>query len=147
MSVAQAIVTICLGVGGVALGALLARRNDRRAHADRLLAEALNDLVAAVAEVANGGGLDAQARYASATGRIALHAPSEVVEAFRAFQADATTGTADGRAQLLHALQTARRTTGADAVTDEQLAILIFGAERPTPEAVPETTRHRRQAT
>ncbi|MDO8213537.1 hypothetical protein [Conexibacter sp. CPCC 206217] len=142
MSVAQAIVTVLVALGGIGLGALLSRHNERRSHADRLLVDALNDLVSAVAEVANGGGLDAQARYASAAARIALHAPGEVVEAFRAFQVNATTGTADGRSRFLHALQTARRATGADDVTNDQLAALIFGPPRPLREAVRPMTAH-----
>jgi hypothetical protein len=98
------VLTIVVAVIAAGVGAYLTRRNDRAGHTDRLLAEALNDMVAAIAEVAGGAGPEAQARYASATSRIALHASPAVVAAFRAFQEDATTYTSDGRARLMEAL-------------------------------------------
>lgn len=57
---------------GVLCGALLNRRNEKQAEADRLLVSALNDAMIAIAEVAQGGGREALARYASAKARIAL---------------------------------------------------------------------------
>ena len=84
------------GILGVIVGAMLARRNARKGHADTLLCDALDDLISAIAEVA-AGDKAAQPRYASAVSRVALHGSPKVVEAFRAFQEDANTGTQDGR--------------------------------------------------
>lgn len=110
------------------LGGLLARRNEKRAQGERLLVEALNDAVTAIAEVAGGDGKRAQSRYASAMARIALHASSGVVAKFRAFQDDATTTTALGRSLLLEALQAARAELGHDKADDEDVATLLFGS-------------------
>lgn len=77
-----------VGFAGIALGAaltaLFTRRNERQSHADELLAQAVNDAIDAIADVAMGDPpSDAQARYASATGRIALHGSPQVVAAWR----------------------------------------------------------------
>lgn len=127
MDVAQTLITIVAGAGGVSLGALLERRNQKKAQAARLLTEALNDALAAIAEVAQGAGEDAQARYASAVSRLALHASPAVVVAFRQFQDQATTVTPDGRARLLAALREARHELGHDPVNDTDIAVLLFG--------------------
>lgn len=84
------VLPIIVGLAGIFIGALLTRRNARIDHADKLLADALNDLVAAIADVA-GGDVEAQRRYAAATSRIVLHGSPQLVAAFRAFQDDATT--------------------------------------------------------
>jgi hypothetical protein len=55
-----AVIALIVGFGGVGLGALLARRNEKRSSSERLLTQALNDGVAAIAEIAAGGGADAQ---------------------------------------------------------------------------------------
>jgi hypothetical protein len=123
----SAVLTVVVGVLGIGLGALLARRNERASTTDRLLTEALNDLVAAIAHVANGEGQAAQGRYASATSRIALHASPPVVAAFRRFQDDATTGTPDGRARLLDAIHIARRELGQKPADTDDLETLLFG--------------------
>jgi hypothetical protein len=115
------------GVGGVTLGALLNRQNERRARADLLLVDALNDAVAAIAEVAHSRGASGQSRYASATSRIGLHGSPSVVRAFRRFQDDAETGTQDGRSRLLDAIHVAREELGQAPVDDADLAILVFG--------------------
>jgi hypothetical protein len=78
-----AVIALAVGFGGVGLGALLTRRNERRSHAGGLLTQALNDAVAAIADVAAGGGSDTPAHYASASARIALRGPREVVEPYR----------------------------------------------------------------
>lgn len=122
------VMTAAVGVGGVLLGALLARRNDQQTARDDLLAAALNDLVAAIADVANGGTEPAQARYASAVSRVALHAPPEVVHAFRGFQDLATTATPHGRAMLVSAVQSSRDGLGHRKARDDDLAKLLFGA-------------------
>jgi hypothetical protein len=124
---AAALFALIVGFGGVVLGALLTRRNEKQSRADDLLAQALNEAVAAIAEIANGA--DAQAPYASALARIALHAPPEVVEAWRRFQDDATTITDDGRARLVTALQAARSQLGHDSVSDADLHVLMFGPD------------------
>jgi hypothetical protein len=126
VSVAAALVALVVGIGGVVLGALLTRRNERRSRADDLLAQALNDAVAAISEVASGSG-DAQALYASAVSRVALHAPPDVVESWRHFQDDATTATKDGRARLVTAIQSARMQLGHGSVPDADLHVLLFG--------------------
>ena len=84
------------GILGVIVGAMLARRNARKGHADTLLCDALDDLISAIAEAA--GDKAAQPRYASAVSRVALHGSPKVVEAFRAFQEDANTGTQEADA-------------------------------------------------
>lgn len=122
-------ITFAAGVGGVGLGALLARRNERRSANDRLLVEALNDVVGAVAEVANDVP-GAQAKYASATSRIALHAPPAVVRAFREFQDVPTTATREGRDRLVAALKDARQALGHGSLLDDDIATLLFGAHR-----------------
>jgi hypothetical protein len=127
-----AVVNIALpllaGIAGVVIGAFLSRRNARQDHADKLLADALNDLVAAVAEVANGD-QTAQRRYASATSRIVLHGSPELVEAFCAFQVGATTADEDGRRRFKAAVQTARREFGRKPVSDEAATVLLFGPD------------------
>lgn len=133
MDEAQAAITFGVGVGGVVLGAFLARRNERRATADRLLTEAMNDAFGAIAEVATARGSNdqaAQARYGSAAARIALHAPKEVVVAFRRFQDAPTTETEDGRTRLLAAVQEARCALGHEAADDPDLYVLMFGSDR-----------------
>jgi hypothetical protein len=141
MDVLVAAGSFVIGLVGVALGAALTRRNTKRAEADRLLAEALNDVVASIAEVAHARTSEAQARYASAVSRVALHAPSHVITAFRAFQDDATTGTPDGRARFVAAVQEARHALARGGVGAEELHVLLFGpapvdgpcTERPQP--------------
>lgn len=128
MDATGAVITFAVGLGGVALGAWLSRRNQKRSANDRLLVEAINDVVGAIAEVANGATGEAQWRYASAVSRIALHAPPEVVGAFRRFQDEATTATSEGRALLIAAVQAARQALGHQKVVDGDLAILLFGA-------------------
>lgn len=128
MDATGAVITFAVGLGGVALGAWLSRRNQKRSANDRLLVEAINDVVGAIAEVANGATGEAQWRYASAVSRIALHAPPEVVGAFRRFQDDATTATPEGRALLIAAVQVARQALGHQEVVDGDLEILLFGA-------------------
>lgn len=124
MNSVLAIAAVALGAG---LGAYLARRNERASNTDRLLAEALNDVMAAIADVASGQGGPAQARYASAVSRIALHASPGVVSAFRAFQDDATTYTAEGRTRLVEALQFARADLGHKSAAPDDLHMLLFG--------------------
>jgi hypothetical protein len=124
-----AVIAVVVGLGGVVLGALLARHNERRSRADDLLTQALNDAVAAIAEVANGGGSDALAHYASATARVALHGPPEVVESWRLFQDEGTTNTESGRVRLVFAVQAARTTLGHQPASDADLRMLLFGSD------------------
>jgi hypothetical protein len=126
-----AAITFVVGLSGVALGGLLTRRNEKRAQGERLLVEALNDAMTAIADVAGGDGTSAQNRYASATSRIALHASPSVVASFRRFQDNATTATADGRERLIAAVQEARRELGHGAANAEDIAVLMFGNSRP----------------
>lgn len=51
VDVTTAVIALVVGFGGVVLGALLTRRNERRSRADALLAQALSDAVAAISEV------------------------------------------------------------------------------------------------
>lgn len=127
MSVAA---SIAAGLLGVVVGGLLARRNARRDHADQLLAETLNDLVAAIADVAAGDD-EAQRRYASAVSRIVLHGSPTLIAAFEAFQRDATTETEDGRRRLIAAVQSARHELGRDRVDEQAAGVLLFGPGRP----------------
>ncbi len=124
------VLPILAGIAGVVIGAFLSRRNARRDHADKLLADALNDLVAAIAEVANGDS-SAQRRYAAATSRIALHGSPELVDAFHAFQLDANTGTEDGRHRLIEAVQAARHELGRRALDEAIAAVMLFGPDGP----------------
>jgi hypothetical protein len=107
----------------------LARHNEKRATAERLLVEALNDLVSGIADTANGVA-GAQARYASATSRVGLHGSRQVAAAFRRFQEHGTTGTTAGRDALIEAMQAARRELGLEDADADDLAILLFGAGR-----------------
>ncbi|HEX5374678.1 MAG TPA: hypothetical protein VFW48_00815 [Solirubrobacterales bacterium] len=131
MEVAAALSTLGAGLIGIILGALLARRNEKRAQGERLLVEALNDAATAIAEVAGGEGKSAQNRYASAMSRIALHASPRVVSQFREFQNDPTTATQDGRTRLINAVQQARLELGHGKASDEDLAVLLFGDVKP----------------
>jgi hypothetical protein len=125
---------VIVGFGGVALGAtltaLLTRRNERRSRRDELLAEAVNDAIHAIAEVAAGIPA-AQARYASAVSRVALHAAPQVMVAWRRFQDDATTETLDGRRRLVAAVQSVRAQLGHGDGTDADLHVLLFGPGGP----------------
>ena len=107
-------------------GGLLARRNDRRSRSDALLVESLNDAVSAIAAAASGVP-DAQTRYASATSRVVPPRPPEVVAAFRHFQDDANTFTADGRGRLIAAILEARRHLGHVPVSSADAHVLLFG--------------------
>lgn len=106
----------------------MTRRNKRRSHSEGLLTQALNDAVAAIAEVAAGGSSSAEAHYASA--RIALHGPTEVAESWRRFQDEANTNTEDGRARLVDAMKAARKALGHETVSDDDLRVLLFGSDR-----------------
>jgi hypothetical protein len=123
----EAAAALGAGVLGVILGAWLSRRNERRASTERLLVEAINDLVAAVAGVAQGIP-GAQAQYASALGRVALHGSPNVVRAFRNHQEDATTITPAGRRLLRAAIQEARKELGHPPLDEGDLSVLLFGA-------------------
>jgi hypothetical protein len=132
----QVIVAVAVGIGGIALGAWLSRRNEKRATTDRLLVEALNDLVSAIADVANNVP-NAQARYASAVSRVGLHGPPSVVAAFCRFQDQANTGTLEGRKRLISAVQQARLALRHETVDDDDLATLFFG---PSPRNIEDDT-------
>jgi hypothetical protein len=125
-----ALIALVVGFGGVGLGALLTRRNERRSRAEGLLTQALNDAIEAIAQVAAGGDTDAQTHYASASARIALHGPPEVVESWRRFEDESSTSTEKGRLCLLAAVQAARKALGHDAVSDADLRMLLFGRDR-----------------
>jgi hypothetical protein len=127
VNVVAALIALAIGFGGVLLGARLTRHNDRRSRADDLLARALSDAVAAISDVAAGTVPNAMASYGSAVARIALHAPPQVVQAWRYFQDDATTGTEDGRSRLVTAIQAARKKLGHGRVSDRDLHVLLFG--------------------
>lgn len=114
------------GVVGVVVGQWLARRNEKRATTERLLVEAINDLVAGIAGVAQRVP-HAQAQYASALARVALHGSPAVVQAFRSHQEDATTITPEGRRRLTIAIQEARRELGHQPIDEEELSVLLFG--------------------
>jgi hypothetical protein len=116
-------------VVGAILGGFFARRNEEKAHGEKLLVDALNDAMTAIADVASGEA--AQNRYASAVARIALHASPGVVEKFWKFQEEATTATPEGRALLIAAVQEARRELGHGRVDDEVIAVLLFGSSQP----------------
>jgi hypothetical protein len=131
MDASAALITFAAGLGGVSLGGLLARRNEKKAYGERLLVEALNDAGTAIADVAGGEDKPALTRYASAMKRIALHASPAVISGFRRFQDDATTETEDGRARLIAAVQSARRELGHDDAPDEDIAVLLFGGTEP----------------
>jgi hypothetical protein len=122
----EILAALAAGVVGVALGAWLARRTEKQASAERLLVEAVNDLVDSVAGVARGDP-GAPARYASALARISLQGSPEVVRAFRDFQEDATTVTPEGRRLLKAAMQAARKELSHQPLDDYDLEVLLFG--------------------
>lgn len=125
------LIPLVVGLVGVVVGGLLTRRNEKKAQGERLLVEALNDAVTAIAEVAGGEGRSAQNRYASAMSRIALHASPSVISQFREFQDDATTATQDGRARFINAVQRARLELGHGKADDDDLTVLMFGNIEP----------------
>jgi hypothetical protein len=116
---------------GAALTALLTRRNERLSHADELLAQATNDAIDAIANVAAGTAHDSQARYASAVSRIALHGSPHVVATWRRFQDDATSETDDGRSRLVAAVQSVREQLGHGNASAADLRVLMFGPGGP----------------
>jgi type II secretory pathway pseudopilin PulG len=124
---------VIVGFVGIALGAaltaLLTRQNERRSHADELLAQATNDAIALVAA----GHSEAQARYASAVSRVTLHGSPRVVATWRTFQDDATTETDDGRRRLVAAVQSVRTQLGHGDASDSDLHVLMFGPGGPRP--------------
>lgn len=126
---------ILVGFAGIALGAsltaLLTRRNARQSRSDELLAQAVNDAIDAIADVAAGTAPDAQARYASAVSRVALHGSPQVVATWRCFQDDATTETTDGRRRLVAAVQSVRTQLGHGDAADADLNVLLFGPGGP----------------
>ena len=126
MEVIGALITFAVGLGGVLLGGFLASRNEKKARTERLLVEALNDAVTAIAEVA-GGDSRGQQLYASAASRIALHASPELVAEFRRFQDCGSTVGADGQHRLVAVLQAARAELGLDEASTEDIAVLLFG--------------------
>lgn len=79
---------------------------------------------------AAGGGSGAQAHYASASARIALHGPREVVEPWCCFQDEGNTNTEDGRARLVDAVEAARKALGHETVSEDDLRVLLFGSDR-----------------
>lgn len=119
------------GAVGVTLGSWLARRNEKRAATERLLVEAIGDAVDGVAGVAQGIP-DAQARYAAALARVALHGSPEVVRAFSHHQEDATTITPGGRRRLMAAMQQARVELGGQRLDGRNLEVLLFGPMPPS---------------
>lgn len=130
---AAAIIAFAVGLGGVLLGAVLTRRNDRRSRTDALLADAANDAIRAIAYVAGSNSTDAQAQadYASAVSRVAMHATPPVVASWRSFQNDATTETTDGRARMVAAIQATRAQLGHGSASDADLHVLLFGPGGP----------------
>jgi hypothetical protein len=124
----EVVAALAAGVVGVSLGAWLARRNEKRSATERLLVEAISDVVDGIAGVAQGTP-DAQARYAGALARVALHGSPEVVRAFSHHQEDATTITSEGRRRLIAAMQQARLELGHQRLDERDLEVLLFGAE------------------
>jgi hypothetical protein len=119
---------LAAGIIGVALGAWLARRNEKRATTERLLVEAVSDVVDGIAGVAQRVP-GARARYAGALARVALHGSPEVVRAFSHHQEEATTITPDGRRLLVAAMQQARSELGHQQLDQRDLEVLLFGAQ------------------
>lgn len=126
----ELVVSVLAVLGGVALGALLTRRNEKRATNERLLTEALNEIVGGIADAANNIP-GAQARYASGMNRLALHGDPDLVRAFREWQEHADTGTNEGRMTLTAAVQEARRRLGQGKLEDEDVRVLLFGPQAP----------------
>ncbi len=83
----------------------------------------------AIAEVAQGGGREATVRYASAKARIALYASPVVVTAFRRFQDEANTATAEGRALLIDVVLAVRSELGKQATNRADIEKLVFDRE------------------
>jgi len=111
---------------GVALGAWLAQRNEKQATTERLLVEAISDVVDGIAGVAQGLP-GAQADYAAALARVALHGSPELVRTFARHQEDATTVTAEGCHRLVTAMQRARQELGRRGLDERDLEMLLFG--------------------
>lgn len=122
----ELVVSMLAVLGGVVLGALLTRRHDKQATMERLLVEALNDVVGAIADAANGVP-GAGARYASGMSRLALHGDAEVVRAFARFQEITNTGSKEGRDALVAAIHEARQRLKLGELRDEEVSTLLFG--------------------
>lgn len=142
MDAAAALIALVVGFGGVLLGAMLTRRNDRRSRGDELLAEAANDAIRAVTHVAASNSTDKQAQtdYASAISRVAMHGTRPVVAAWRSFQDNATTETPGGRALMVAAVQATRAQLGHGLASDADLHVLLFGPGGPRTQPSQETT-------
>ena len=133
MDAAGALIALVVGLGGVLLGALLTRNNERRSRGDDLLAQAVNDAIDATADaVRPRPPADARARYASAVARIALHGAPPVVETWRRFQDNATTATDDGRTRMVAAVESVRAQLGHGSVAASDLHVLLFGPGKPS---------------
>lgn len=124
------LVTFIVGLGGVLLGGYLARHNDRISRREQLLINGLNDAISAIAVISTGD-KSGEARYASATSRIALHGSPTVVAAFRHFQDVADTSLTEGRSRLIAAIQQARSELGHGDASNGDIAILLFGKSLP----------------
>lgn len=111
---------------GVALGAWLARRNEKQAATEPLQIEAINDLVDAVAGVAHGIP-NSRAQYSRLLSGSRYKASPELVRAFRHHQEDATTITPEGRGRLIAAIQQARKEPGHQPLDERDLEVLLFG--------------------
>ncbi len=119
---------------GVIFGALLNRRNEKQAEADRLLVSALNDAMIAIAEAAQGGNREAMSRYASAMARIALYASPTLVTAFCRFQDEANTVTAEGRRLLIDVVLAVRHELGKQPTERSDIEKLVFRRQDSTSE-------------
>jgi len=130
MEITAILVAFVVGLGGVLLGGYLARRNDRISRREQLLIDGLNDAISAIADISTGD-KSGEARYASATSRIALHGSPTVVAAFRHFQDVADTHVTEGRDRLIAAIQLARSELGHGDARDGDIATLLFGNSLP----------------
>lgn len=128
----EIVAALAAGVFGVVLGAWLTRRNEERASTERLLVEAVSDVVDSIAGVAQGAP-NAQARYAAALARVALHGSPEIVRAFGYHQEDGTTITPEGRQRLVVAMQQARLELGHRRLDERDLEVLLFGPTQTVP--------------
>lgn len=132
---------LVVGIVVGAWGSWLTRRNEKKATAERLLVEALNDVVGGVSDVVSKVP-GAQARFGSAMSRIGLYGSPELVRAFRLHQEDGTTITPEGRRLFMAALQQARVDLGYPTLDEDDLAAILFGAQPSLPAFASQSAPH-----
>jgi hypothetical protein len=142
-----------IGVGGVGLSVIgvlvsvrLTRRGNQeleaRRHRSEVVAAALADVFAAMAESSFGDQRQAMLLFAHAKARLVTYAPGEVVDAVLAFDRAGASGTNPAGQRAITALaRHAREAAGVEeGIPDEDALELLFGS--PSEEASAQAAQH-----